>query len=70
MPAEQTAAQAVKADPGAGLLTRPGHKQLPYLFAPTVPCMVDVDSQSQAVSWKYVAVLLCATFFADKSICS
>ncbi|KAA6421539.1 MAG: hypothetical protein FRX49_08483 [Trebouxia sp. A1-2] len=47
MPAEQAAAQAVKADPGAGLLTRPGHKQLPHLLAPTVSCIVSVDSQYQ-----------------------
>jgi len=70
MPAEQAAAQAVKADPGAGLLTRPGHKQLPHLLAPTVPCIVNVDRQYQAISWKHVAVLTCATFFADKSVYS
>jgi len=52
MPAEQTAAQAVKADPGAGLLTRPGHKQLPHLLAPTVPCIVNEDSQYQAIGFK------------------
>ena len=70
MPTEQAAAQAVKADPGAGLLTRPGHKQLLHLLAPTVPCIVRSDSQYQGISLNHIAELISATLFADKSICS
>lgn len=40
MPAEQVAAQHVKADPGTGLLPRTCHKHLPHLLAPTVTCTI------------------------------